>query len=210
MKNEIHIAQIEGVASEGNLRLQVRIMPHMQNLEKDYLPIWPFFFKHQALTGKQGDYVWVICNEEFTTGYVLGYAADFTWHGNYEPSSIPEDTFEKIADAYLNVRGFLISFSNIIVTHWTEETIHFIDKEKGTAFVAFTNGTFHMIRSNEVFVTVKGKSTLLITEKEIALEAEKIRLASDQVTLGNNPTGYVMVNPGRLGKTALPSKSVEA
>lgn len=209
MSFSVYIAKIEGVASTEDTRLQVRIVPEMEKIEKDFLPIWPCFFKHQAFTGAVGSYVWCIASTDFTTGYVLGYANNFTWGSSYAESSIPLAMLDRIDDLHVELRGQLLNFKDIIVTFWNETSLHFVDRVTGSHLVAFTSGTISFIRPTEITLAVGAKSLLSMNSEEIVLTAPVIRLAGE-VRLGLNPTGKVMTSPGALGGNSLPAAGIWA
>jgi len=209
MSYSLYIAKIEGVASAGNTRLQVRVLPHMESLDKDYLPIWPFFFGYQAITGKAGELVWCIANDEFTAGYVLGFVNSYTWSGSYEESSIPQSLYDRIDDIHVELRGKLLNYKDIIVSFWNDTSIHFVDRSTGAHITAFTSGTLSIVRPEEIIMAVGGTSMINMNSEEIVITAKKVRL-SGEVRLGLAPQGPVLVTPGVLGKNGLTSSSVWA
>jgi len=209
MSYSLYIAKIEALATPEDDRLQVRVLPEMESLDKSYLPVWPFFFKNQTITGNLGDLVWCIANTEFTMGYVLGYANSYSWIGDYASSSIPTSLKDKLDNVHVELRGKLLSYRDIIVTYWNESSIHFVDRSTGAHITAFTSGTVSIVRPEEIILAVGAKSMIKIDEQEIVLTAQKVRLAGE-VRLGNNPQGNVLVTQGVLGSNGLPASSVWA
>lgn len=209
MSFSLYIAKIEATASAEDDRLQVRILPDMETLDKSYLPVWPYFFKHQLIAGKVGELVWCIANTEFTVGFILGFVNAYSWTGDYSSSSIPTRLKEKFNDAHVELRGKLFSFKDIIVTFWDETSIHFIDRTNGAHIIAFTSGTCCIVRPDEIIMAVGAKSMINMSEKEITITADKIRL-SGEVRLGRSPQGSVLVTQGFLGANGLPAADVWA
>jgi len=205
----IYIAKIEVPATKEDNRLQVRVLPHMENLPLEMLPVWPCFFKYQYISGKPGELVWCIANSEFTMGYVLGYANTYSWVGDYTEDSLSDDFKNKLDDFHVELRGTLLNFSDMIVTFWNETSIHFVSRSSGDHIIAFTSGTLHIVRPKEVITSVEGESIFKVTKDEIVLSAKKIRLAGE-VRLGTNPQGSVLVTQGVLGKNGVPAKDVWA
>lgn len=204
----LYIGEIVGISANDNTRVQVRITPGMEDIAKDYLPIWPSFFKHQAITGKVGDLVWCIANEEFTVGYILGYVNSFTWGGTYADDSLTSSFLDKIDDVHVALRGTVLNYRDIIVTYWDENCVHFIQRTDGSTIIAYTSGTLSIVRPTEILQSV-GESSVRINKDEIALVAQTVRLAG-KIRLGDNPKGKVLVTQGGLGRNGLPADDVWA
>lgn len=217
MSYGIYIAQVVGAATEGDDRLQVRVLPQMQNvatLPDDQCPKWSFFFRDEFYTGTgaANDYVWVICNDDFSVGYILGVANYTTYTSDstlYKQKSIPSDLRSAIADSIATIRGEEYTFSNLKITFWNENSVHFIEKSTGGSLVAFRNGTLYMLRPNE-FVIVMGDTKFTMNRTGISLTGASIKLGSKSVCLGDNPDGAVLVTTGTTGANARVSKYVRA
>lgn len=209
LKYGLYIAEIAGIAAADNTRLQVRILPGMEGIAKEFLPIWPSFFKHQAITGKIGSLVWCVANEEFTTGYILGYVNSFTWSGTYKEDSLSASLLDKIDNAHVTLRGTLLNYRDIIVTYWDDSCIHFTQRSDGASIIAYTSGTISVIRPTEILMTVGNGSSILINKEDVVITAKNIRLAG-KIRLGDNPKGNVLVTQGGLGKNGLPADDVWA
>lgn len=209
MSFSLYIAEIVGVSSGDNTRLQLRVLPQLEGIAKEYLPVWPFFFAHQAITGKVGELVWCIANTELSMGYVLGFVNDYSWNGDYSESSIPLTLLEKLNDIHVELRGKLFSYSDIIVTFWNETSVHFVDRATGAHISAFTSGTVSITRPDEIIMAVGSKSMINMNADEVVISADKIRL-SGEVRLGKNPQGKILVTQGVLGSNGLPADSVWA
>ena len=210
MSYGIYIAQVVGVASSGDDRLQVRELPQMQNymtLPDDQCPKWSFFFRDELYTGTgaANDYVWVICNDDFSVGYILG-AANYTTYSSestlYKQKSIPSDLTKAIKESIATLRGEQYSFKNLKVTFWNNDSIHFIERSTGGSIIAFRNGTLYIARPDE-FAIVMGETKFTMSkQKGISLSGTSIKLGSNDVFIGNKADGRILVTTGVTGNDA--------
>ena len=217
MSYGIYIAQVVGVANSGDDRLQVRVLPQMQNaltLPDSQCPKWSFFFRDEFYTGTgaANDYVWVICNDDFSVGYILGVANYTTYSSEgtlYKQKSIPSDLITAVKDSIATLRGESYSFKNLKVTFWNENSVHFIERSTGGSIVAFRNGTLYMMRPNEFAISI-GDTKFTMNRSGISLAGTSIKLGSKDVCLGNEPDGGVLVTTGATGADARVSPYVRA
>jgi len=214
MQYGVHIAEIVGIAGDNNFRMKVRVLPHMSEISDDYLPIWPNFFKGKGITGKVGELVWCLTNEEFTMGYILGMVAAYTYSGSYADDSIPKTLLDRLDDIQVDLSGKLLNYRNIEVTFWNQTSVHFVERETGTSIIAFATGSLHIMKDEEFMVAIgdgKSETTSMIkmTADEIVFSSKNIRLQGS-IKLGNNPQGKVLVTPGVLGRNGLPATDVWA
>ena len=217
MSYGIYIAQVVGAATEGDDRLQVRVLPQMQNratLPDSQCPRWSFFFRDEFYTGTAAadEYVWVICNDDFSVGYILGVANYTTYSSDdslYQQKSIPSDLREAIRTSVATLRGESYKFDGIKVTFWNNDSIHLIEKATGGKIIAFRNGTLYMMRPDE-FAIMIGNTKLTMNRSGISLTGTSIKLGSNDVCLGNEPDGGVLVTTGATGADARVSKYVRA
>lgn len=210
MSYGIYIAQVVGVANSGDDRLQVRVLPQMQNymtLPDDQCPKWSFFFRDEFYTGTgaANDYVWVICNDDFSVGYILG-AANYTTYSSestlYKQKSIPSDLTKTIKESIATLRGEQYSFKNLKVTFWNNDSIHFIERSTGGSIIAFRNGTLYIARPDE-FAIVMGETKFTMSkQKGISLSGTSIKLGSNDVFIGNKADGKILVTTGVTGNDA--------
>lgn len=210
MSYGIYIAQVVGVANSGDDRLQVRVLPQMQNymtLPDDQCPKWSFFFRDEFYTGTgaANDYVWVICNDDFSVGYILG-AANYTTYSSestlYKQKSIPSDLTKAIKESIATLRGERYSFKNLKVTFWNNDSIHFIERSTGGSIIAFRNGTLYIARPDE-FAIVMGETKFTMSkQKGISLSGTSIKLGSNDVFIGNKADGRILVTTGMTGNDA--------
>lgn len=206
---EIYLASIEGVSGPGNTRVQVRVLPHMKLIDRDSLPIWPYFFKHQAITGKLGENVWCISNPDFSMGYVLGLANDYTITGKYEENSLSVDLFKLFEDNYFKANAHLYNKSDLIVSFYNKDAIHFTKRESGETIIAYSNGSY-IQASADIHSFNVGTSYIKIEQGKISIVADKILLSSNDVCIGNNPQGNLLISPTSDSASAIISKSVRA
>ena len=216
MNCEIYLAEVVGAATAGNTRLQIRVIPDMQDIPVGKCPVWPSFFKDKIFWLPVGSKVWVICNKEFTLGYILGEANETTLNtglGVFEENSVSKnflDDINKDNKSYFKSTKKEIDPYNSIITYWDEDCAHFVNKGDGSLTVCYRNGSVFKASKNSMYMAV-GSSVLNIDESGIALKADRISLTSPDVKLGNLNQGYVMVDGGSTsGKNAVRSTCVQA
>lgn len=210
----IYLAEIVATVSSDDSRLTVRVIPQMEGIETKYCPSWPCFFKNEIITGKVGDRVWVLCNDEFTIGFILGLAnVAITENTSYEKCSLSSSLKDTINSCYRDLEASSLNFNNLLITYWDSACMHCIDRTDGSTLIAYNSGTIVRIKKSEIYAAVRGyggTSQFRVTPSEINLSADTIRLQSENVILGNNPRGNVMVSTGTLGRNAVPSTTVQA
>lgn len=210
----IYVARVVGNASQSDLRLRVRVLPHMEGIPLQDLPLWPPFYQGRALTGsshsgrEDGDLVWVIANNEFTTGYVLGAMNSYTHGSSYKESSIPKELYTAAENAFLRINGQVVSLTNIEVTFWNGNSIHLVDRANGSHFIVFANGTIHCVQDSQIAFKV-GDNIFNMNQDEIQMTAKVIRL-DGAVRLGSIIKGKVMVTTGSDAKNSVPAEDVWA
>lgn len=225
----LYIAKVVGTSKQNDSRLQVQIIPYMEKIDTDLCPKWPFFFKDELYSGKEGDMVWCICNDDFSTGYVLGIA-NFNTNVSetfekaihpYTKKEIPlspsyssfeegESTLQKVA---VSLSGHTLSFSDLKALYWDSNCIHFIDRNSGSFILAFSYGSL-MIMSSSLFAIHIGPEgsgpSLKMDSSGVSISGDDIKLQAEHIGLGNNPSGGVLVTQGIDGAAAYVSKVVEA
>lgn len=226
MNYGLYLAKIVGVCSNTDSRLQIKILPQMESISDDMCPKWPYFFRDEILTGAAGDLVWCICDNEFNNGYVLGLANYNTYSDDaYETSkdrdtnkdiylSLPDENLKKkIQDASIKLLGSTLSFQNVKVTHWDTNSIHMVERDTGGFVIAFAVGSMFIMRPQEFIVHIGGATTgtsFKMDAETIGLKAENIKLQSEKVGLGSNPTAPVLVTNGPSFEGSIPSKYAKA
>ena len=228
MSYGFYLAEIASVANAKDNRLGVRILPQMENrtfIPDSKCPVWPSFFKDEMFTGKKGDLVWVICDDEFSMGYVFGMANYNTYpdivdvKGNssvYEKSldgidlSIPSDLRAAISEASVSISGLMLSLDDVKVTYWDSNCIHYVERRTGGMVMAFKSGSLYIFRQNEFIIKI-GKSVLKLDADSLSAVSDSILMQSDFVGLGNSRSmGNVLVTTGTSSSTAMVSESVHA
>lgn len=213
----IYLAKIEGTATPDDFRLTVRPLPNMVDiLDKSSLPRFPFFFGNKAYTGKVGELVWILSNDEFTMGYVMGLISKFNWDEKYEDQSITLEILEKIRDIYVDLKGIILPFSDLEVTYWDNTCIHAIDRRDGKTIIGYSTGSINIISATEVLFMVgnpsdsKKSSVIEMTSEKISIKAESIFINGSEVRLGRNEFGKVVVAQASDMSVTTASKGVYA
>ena len=220
-----YLARVVGVAKSKDNRLSVQVLPQMEGIPVTKCPCWPSFFRDELFTGKNGDLVWVICDDEFSMGYVLGLANYNTYSeyvdtddtsSVYEKStdgislSIPSDLRSAITQASLSVEGFALNLNNVKVTYWDDNCIHYIERDTGGMVIAYKSGSLYIFRQNEFIIKI-ASTILKLDSNSLSGVAEAIKLQSPFVGLGDaNSQGNVLVTNGVSGLSAYPSSAVHA
>ena len=213
---ETYLAIIEGTATPDDFRLTVRPLPDMKLImDIGTLPRFPFFFGNKAYTGKIGELVWITSNSEFTMGFVMGLVSKFSWKDDYSSQSISTDVFEKIRNVYVSLKGVIFPFSDLEVTYWDNTCIHAVDRRDGRLIIGYSSGSINIISKDEVLFMVGGdnafkNSVLQITKDTISIKAETIYINGEEVYLGRNIYGPVVVTTGVDGNISTGAKGVFA
>lgn len=225
MSYSFYIAKIIDTSTINDNRLKVRVLPYMDSagIKDDECPLYPSFFRDEEYTGKIGEYVWVIANEDFSVGYIFGlanyntYSDISTIEGNsiFETSadgenlSIPKTLRENISDNFSKEFGRGLSLENTKITYWDDNCIHYIERSTGGKVIAYRNGTFYIFRPDEFIVRI-GSTKIKIDSEHFSTSSGNINLQSDYVGLGKKPSQNVLVNDGGSGVSAIKSDSVFA
>ena len=192
-------------------RLQVKILPQMMDIAPEDCPLWPYFFKDELLIPNEGDLVWVICNNDFSNGYILGLANYSTYKENsFVKYSIPKGLKEAINNVEVELKASKLSFTNLKVIFWNNHCIHFIERSTGRVIYAFNNGTIYKFGPDEFSISLKGKSLFRINGEDTSINSSSVKIQSPDVELGNNPTRNVLITLGSESGNAEPSKYVKA
>lgn len=235
MNYEFYIAQIVESATVDDNRLRVRILPQMEGIDSKKCPVYPSFFRDSLYMGKVGDYVWVLSDDEFSMGYVIGKANYNTYPDRtivdgdsiYKESpsgtslSIPDSLRSAINDSVSSVEMIQLSLSNAKVTYWDDNCIHYIEGSTGGKIIAFSNGTLYIMRPNE-FIMKIGDSVINVGGGSISLstpgpseglfsannKGTGIKIQSNYVGLGKNPSANALKNDGKTAEGAIKSDYV--
>lgn len=213
MSYGLYLAQVIGATRENDSRIQIRVVPQMNDLPKGMCPRWPFFFKEECLIGSTGDLVWVVCNDDFSQGYVLGTANYNTYaeDNNFSKYSVPKDLRTTITASFGSLGMNKFNFRDLKVTYWNEDCIHVIEKSTGGVVYAYRNGSLFVFRNNEFIVKIKNGATLKLSETGISMSTQgSILLDSRDVGLGKSPERSVVVTSGSADKVVSTSSFVRA
>ena len=104
---------------------RVRILPEMAEIpasQNDMLPLFPNFFKDTNYAYQRDDLVWVVCNDDFQVGFILGYSQPPAGEGitsfideinNAEKdANFPVSAFEEIS--ILRLSGSCFTYNNVV------------------------------------------------------------------------------------------------
>lgn len=210
MGYNLYLAKVVGVAIESDSRIQIRILPQMEDIPENMCPRWPCFFRDEGFTGNVNDIVWVLCDDEFSTGYILGIANYNTFvEDTFTEYSIPEGLQQKGKDILLDLKAETLSYNDIKIDYWDQSCIHFIEKSTGGKIIVFSSGTIYIMRPKEFIISI-GKTKIAMNADGISFAGNNIKLQSDYIGLGNNPIGKVLVTTGTAADSASVSKNVSA
>lgn len=214
MSYGLHLAKIVGYPawSDYDDRLFVRITPEMDNISEN-LPCWPYFFKDEQFVGKTDDLVWVICDDEFSVGYILGFANYFSYpedQETFKSYSIRESLKNYIDNCLVDLKASKFAWGDMKVSFWNDTCIHFIERSTGGMIVAYDVGSIFIMRPTEFIVKISN-TVLKMDSTGFTVGADKIRMQSEDVGLGENPVNYVVVTSGSSGgENATVSETVRA
>ena len=224
MAYSFYVADILEATTIDDNRLRIRVLPHMEGIPKDKCPCWPSFFRDELYTGKEGELVWVICNDDFSLGYIFGIAnyntyGDITTQGGtsiFQTSrdginlSIPESLRNTITESSCKTLGTSLSLSDAKVTYWSNKCVHYVERSTGGFVIAFSNGTLYIFRPDEIIIKIgNGNSVFKMDSTTLSAVANTVKLQGE-VNLGKNPSANVLISGSGSGVSALKSGSVKA
>jgi hypothetical protein len=153
---------------------QVKVLPDMNDIEDkedngDYLlPRYPNFFKNNDICYQPGDPVWLVCDDDYHVGFILGPAQPpagddlkyfiqiinkaETGAGYAEISAINELTIQKLSNTYISFNNVATGMSGQIYNTF----IVYIYGSDGSIYS--TNGTYSMTITADGNITVNGKT----------------------------------------------------
>lgn len=224
MAYSFYVAEIIEASTIDDNRLRIRVLPYMEGIPKEKCPCYPSFFRDELYTGKEGDFVWVICNDDFSLGYVFGVAnyntyGDVTTQGGtsiFQTSkdginlSIPESLRDTIMESSCKTLGTSLNLTNAKVTFWNDKCVHYVERATGGFVIAFSNGTLYVFRPNEIIIKIgNGDSAFRMDATTLSAVANTVKLQGE-VNLGKNPSANVLISGSGSGVSALKSDSVKA
>jgi hypothetical protein len=219
-----YVAQIIEASTVDDNRLRVRVLPYMEGIPKEKCPCWPSFFRDELYTGKEGDYVWVICNDEFSLGYIFGLA-NYNTYGDVTTESgtsifktsrdgislsIPEELRNTIMESSCKTLGTSLNLTDAKVTFWSDNCVHYVERSTGGFIIAFSNGTLYIFRPKEIILKIgNSESAFRMDADTLSAVADTVKLQGE-VNLGKNPSANVLVSGAGSGVSSLKSSSVKA
>jgi len=210
MGYNLYLAEVVGVAIETDSRIQIRVLPQMEGIAAEMCPRWPCFFRDEGFTGNTGDIVWTLCDDEFSTGYILGLANYNTFVEDvFSEYSLSPDLQQKGKDILLDLKAETLNYNNIKIEYWDKNCIHFIEKNTGGKIIVFSSGTIYIMRPKEFIVKI-GDTKININADGISFSGSNIKLQSEYIGLGNNPKGNVLITNGVSADGASISEFVKA
>ena len=213
-----YLGKVVTVAQAKDVRLGVKVLPQMEDIPNEKCPIWPSFFRDELYTGNEGDLVWVICDDEFSMGYVFGLANYNTYPDidEFEKSydnknlSLPSDLRDGVRKSILSIDGVMLSLDNVKITYWDDNCIHYIERSSGMKVIAYKSGTLYMFKEDEFLIKI-GSTIMKMSASGFSVSSDAIKLQSSYVGLGDSScSGSVLVTNGTSGESAYPSSSVHA
>lgn len=198
-------------------RIKVRILPQMENIDDALCPYYPFFFKDKCVYANKGEYYWVISNEEFTCGYVLGLANYNQYNSSddfYKINSVQLSPNTDLMEIFQNsVKNIDISIphslSNSNIEFWNDSSIHFVNKKTGEKTILFSNGNFYSFGAEEFTVKI-GENILALNNNGIQFKNKSnIKLDCEQVLLGNNAVYNALMTNGSSSEGSIVSSHVK-
>lgn len=213
MDLRLYKARIYENGKDGDDRIQVRIIPYMieyEGSECGDLPRYPALLKGQVFNGyteqnpnpqtKKADEVFVLATNDFTVGYVVGFANMF-----YNCSSTPyQDSYGFMnIQSYLSTRGLnAIEYEDLVVDNWlsTDEGgyIEFHNFKTGDKYIINASGNCVAILADKIYMragspngTKNGGSdnpfsTFTMTNTDISFKSKNFSIDSEHISLGHS------------------------
>jgi len=222
MDLHFHRARVYKRGKFGDDRLQVRILPQMADIPQDELenlPKFPCLFKNMVLNCRQeatssekysttgnpvdgkdnADYVCVLCNKDYTFGYVVCLENAF-----YDYMTTPHKDswgFSSIKD-YINNRGMgdsALDYDNLVVQAMpsTEDggMVEFYNWKNGNKYIINRSGACIMVLQDKVYIRAgspgkNGKknpfSAIEMSGSKIVIKTKLLDINSEKIILGHH------------------------
>lgn len=188
MKYEFKLAIIVKSRSvdTGNL-FQVRIVPDMIDIqETDLLPYFPNFFAEKDIAYQQDDTIWVITDEKFHGGFILGLAQPR--YGTDISGFI-----QTINEAEVNAYGSTMPISGydeLTVLQVAGTTISFVNEIKGHSGTVYNNKTVTLYGSDgSIWVNNPGYSMSVSPDGDLRQQGKTKSETWQSISIGtqNSP-----------------------
>ena len=210
----IYIAEIVATPALDDNRAIVRVLPYMKDAKDAECPRWSSFYRERVFAGKVGDLVWVVCDNEFSNGFILG-AANYSCMpaDTFEKYSITEDLWESLSETLVDTSAKGLNFTNLQVTYWNKHCVHFIERDGGGSIIAYDNGSMFIMRKDEFLVKI-GRNMLRINKDSISLSTGEdesggtVAIQSPDIRLGLSPSKNALGTMGTQADIAETSEYV--
>lgn len=173
---KLYKAEVVSPGKPEDPRLTVRIVPHMVDIsDESVLPKFPPFLKNHIPNFPVKTILWVISDEQFLVGYILG----------------PTNVFSEFPDNYLNLKkqmytmnqvslsagsGFH-SYEDLYITYVDSNLIEAVDLQDGTRLIYHSSGSFYSQGPRGIYIKY-GVSTIEILPESISLKSKTITLSA--------------------------------
>lgn len=199
--SELHLyrARIYDNCGEKDNRLQVRIIPYMNNIpddESDNLPKYPSYFKGEVVRGfteknpnpdtGAADVVMVAANVDFTFGYVLGLANNFEGcadetvqaYWNYMGAKNQMTRFRTDAGGAVDYNDIYVDLTNSSNTY-----IEFHSVSSGAKWMLDCFGDMIYLGPHTIVLTASSGSDMKTSKafSQMRMTANKIEFFSDLI-----------------------------
>ena len=228
----LYIAKVVYTSADEDSRLQVKVLPYMEDIPDSSCPKWPFFFKDELYSGRADELVWVVCDDHFNIGFILGPANYTTYvSGDYSTATKDNKTItlsvsqKNLLDA-INTSAKAVgalaigsessgnfTTTDMKVSYWSDSCIHFVDRNNGGLVIAYSNGSIMVMSPSKFFVHIGSSSsgaTIKLDSSSFSVCGSSVKIQGDYVGLGKEPKGKILVTEGASAEGGKPSSSVEA
>lgn len=232
----IRKAKIYKVMGENDDRLQVQPLPEFMGLnseELENLPIFPMLEKGTMITGdsvvenkEKAEHVIVICNKDFSIGYILCKANQF--HYGTKEEKFPSSYNYKSLKEFLINRKVLpdnFEYQNLIITQFfgTDKGGMFqgYNRKTGDWFLVNSSGTVLTVQQKDIFMRVGsppekpelgpvGFSMLHLTPDRIFMKSPNIEIDAQDLVLGKHGLKLVgtLSSSPIIGRNGIPAMGI--
>ena len=213
----IYRARIVNKPDPGDDRLQIRVMPHMADVqETDLLPYYPPFFAGQVIVGKNENLdgapsaalVWVAALPDFSMGFVMGLANDYESTG--AAAKFTKSYNYKAVVQGLAGRGLLpsyIDYRNLYVQYWTDNYLEMVDFRHGDKYIIQSNGNMIIMSMARIYMQVgsgaaadssvnpngsaPAYSSISLSRESIDMVTPILNIKAGQIKMGNQGLNLV-------------------
>ena len=126
---------------------------------------------------------------------------DTIWSGgphNYANELQAPLTKNNIDDCLVELKASKFAWGDMKVSFWNDTCIHFVERSTGGMIIAYDVGSIFIMRPTEFIVKISN-SIMKMDSTGFTIGADKIRMQSSDVGLGENPVNYIVVTSGAAG-----------